>query len=1132
MSSECEVVPQSLNALAAHVRRLAAAQASKVETDARLLERFAKDKDATAFATIMDRHGGLVWSVCRNVLRRQEDVEDAFQAVFLVLIQKPAAVRRRESLASWLYGVAFRTAMKARRSAVRRRSHEGRVQMRAVEQPVSVTAFRELHAMLSDEIRRLPEKYGAPFILCALEGKSRQEAARELGWKETTVAGRLAQARRLLQQRLARHGLALSTAVCGTALLQQAPAKASVTLKAALVRAATGDVKGPVSVKAIALARSVLKTMAVGKMTAWSALVATLGILAGGVVAHQATAPHQVPPAEQSSNASLAVGQPKPTATQLARTDQYGDALPAGAIARIGSRRWWHGSGEQGCSLMYTPDGRNLAYCDAGKAVCISDAATGKEVRRIGPDNDLIRCFAISPDGKVMVTGNWDSSALRVWDVATGKELCRVPTHDPGTNSVAFDCTGTMFAAVTGQRAVRLWDTATWQQVKQLETSWAWSIAFLRDGKTLITAGDKGIRWWDLLTCREIRRLHKKLEPDRRLLLSPDGKILAAMVEPRELYLWEAATGKEMSRNVLGPDGTGWYLSFSPDGGTIVCSNCGEGGVPPGAFRTRFFETATGREVRSWRENSPCGPIVYSSDSKTVAQVIYQRICVRDAKTGKETLQIPGLPAYVMSVGFTEDGKKLFASCRGGQTGVWDPFTGEQLAAIRPPSQEFAGPSAMLLGPAMSANGEKAALVDAKGILSVWRPATKEILCRIGDPPVGDDQANFSPDGRTLVVKHRDDVLRLWDTTTGKLRCSLPKFGSLRFPHPHAFSKDGRVLAVAPSCMDKSIIRLFDTATGGQIGQLAWQEDNAFPTCLAFSPDDKYLVATDGPNHRGPGLRNDVEPSLRLWHLPTGREVRRVPIMSDRVRSIVFSPDGKTVAAPEGETIGLWETASGKERGRLPGHSAWVWTLAFSPNGRLLASGGLDYTALVWDITSICPDGQWSFRDLPQAEAEQLWTELGDPDGVKSYRAMWRLVAGGHPVSAFLSKRLRPEPEVDKDRIRRLVAGLDDRRFEVREQSSSKLQELGELADSTLREALAEKPSPEARRRLASLLDRAEKQTLSSGQLHSLRGLEVLEHIGDRTARKALTGLSQGAPAARLTQEANAALGRLARNGG
>jgi RNA polymerase sigma factor (sigma-70 family) len=197
------------------VRELGAAR----ETDRQLLTRFAR-RDPEAFAELVERHGPMVFRVCRRVLRHEQDAEDAFQATFLVLAGRAAAIRNSEAVASWLHGVAHRVALRARRDAVRRRVRERETPMPATKPPPH--DWGEIQAALDEEIRRLPAGPRAAFVLCFLEGKSRSEAAAELGVKEGTVWSRLSLAKKLLGQRLGRRGIVLPALLAAVAVADDA----------------------------------------------------------------------------------------------------------------------------------------------------------------------------------------------------------------------------------------------------------------------------------------------------------------------------------------------------------------------------------------------------------------------------------------------------------------------------------------------------------------------------------------------------------------------------------------------------------------------------------------------------------------------------------------------------------------------------------------------------------------------------------------------------------------------------------------------------------------------------------------------------------------------------------------------
>jgi RNA polymerase sigma factor (sigma-70 family) len=280
------VAHAQLNSVLGHIRRLAAAPTAGCLTDAQLLERFLLQHDQAAFAALVKRYGPLVQKVCWRVLHHAQDVEDAFQATFLVLARNAASIRKRETLASWLHGAAYRTALRARRDAGRRQHHEREAQRMSHGQPPLDAAWRELQAILDEEIANLPEKYRVVFVLCCLESKSKPEAAGQLGLKEGTVSSRLAHARKLLQQRLTRRGLSLS-AVLGAVAVSEKSSQAA--LSAVLVRTTTKaaldfrtQAAGAVSANVTNLAEGVSKAMTIAKFKTTTLVLLTVGFLAAG----------------------------------------------------------------------------------------------------------------------------------------------------------------------------------------------------------------------------------------------------------------------------------------------------------------------------------------------------------------------------------------------------------------------------------------------------------------------------------------------------------------------------------------------------------------------------------------------------------------------------------------------------------------------------------------------------------------------------------------------------------------------------------------------------------------------------------------------------------------------------------
>ena len=175
-----------------HIRQLATVRAAEEQTDGQLLQRFTQRHEEEAFALLLRRHGPMVLGVCRRVLRHVQDAEDAFQATFLLLAHKSGAIRKQESVGSWLHGVAHRLALRALARRERRKDHERQAATMRKPQATLEVAWQELQAVLDEELLRLPEKYRAPLVLSFLEGKTREETARQLGCPVGTVAGSFA----------------------------------------------------------------------------------------------------------------------------------------------------------------------------------------------------------------------------------------------------------------------------------------------------------------------------------------------------------------------------------------------------------------------------------------------------------------------------------------------------------------------------------------------------------------------------------------------------------------------------------------------------------------------------------------------------------------------------------------------------------------------------------------------------------------------------------------------------------------------------------------------------------------------------------------------------------------------------
>jgi RNA polymerase sigma factor (sigma-70 family) len=308
-----------------HVRRLSGAERG---SDSELLSRFATDRDERAFAALVDRHGPMVWGLCRRLLPNTTDAEDAFQATFLILVRKARRIDRPELLGGWLHGVTLRVAMRLRDTIARRCARERRYHDLPVPETVPDLDRREVRSVLDHEVRRLPSCYRVPFVLCHLQGLTIDETARRLGCPTGTVKSRLSRAREQLRKSLTRRGVVLSAAALAEALAQEGEA---ALLPAALAAATTtagrafalGTSDSLSTTTTVTLAEGVLKSMFFTKLKLAAAFMVALALMGLG---SQLIARQGIRPANPSTPPSMIEQR---VGAELARAADNNPAAPA-----------------------------------------------------------------------------------------------------------------------------------------------------------------------------------------------------------------------------------------------------------------------------------------------------------------------------------------------------------------------------------------------------------------------------------------------------------------------------------------------------------------------------------------------------------------------------------------------------------------------------------------------------------------------------------------------------------------------------------------------------------------------------------------------------------------------------------
>jgi RNA polymerase sigma factor (sigma-70 family) len=973
-----------------HLRQLFAAGSGAGLDDGRLLEQFAaaarrgeRDSAEAAFETVLARHGATVLSVCRQVLGDGHAAEDAFQATFLVLVRRAGSLRVRDggTLGGWLHAVAYRTALKARRGAARRRARERRAagpEGRAGSAVAAVEAA-DLGAALHAEVARLPARYRSAVVLCYFEGRTHDEAAAALGWPVGTVRRRLSCARDLLRKRLTRRGLAPAVAAlgaAGTGSVSRAEVPAPLcraTLEAA-VRAAPASVA--------ALLTDILSN---GLIAARWRMVAAAFVLVA-LVTGIAFVPQGSPgsPRQPSRNsvptrvATLAQTPPE------ARPD---DPLPAHARARLGTIRF-HGGDSVG-QIFFTPDGKSLVTSDATNIIRVWDAASGRVVREIGDPKIDFREMALSPDGKTLATTIYPSQ-LRLWDVATGREKKRwheAQDEDsrfleldhslgfaPDGRTLAVGVRQYHQATKTEEKWIDLRDAAgPSEHRRRLKADWLRlnDLAFAPDGRTLATASidtevnasgqqvgpEKGsVRLWDLATGRERRRFAVEGRSVQSLAISPDSRWLAASITDGTLPIYDLATGREreprLSQQPADRLQAMTCLRFSPDGSILAG---GAQGVV--AYRGDFsladvhlWDVATGRERhRIPAHQQGISSLAFAPDGRTLASCgIGAAIRFWDVATGREVIEHLGHRSAIRNVAVSPVDGTVFTGGYDGTIRRWEPASGREIGIIA----QFPDP-AIFWSLAPDARF-LVAPTDMGMRLELWSVAERREIRRLprasATTPV--QHVIWSPDGKTVAAEGR-----IWDVATGRVRLVFRtrdgQDASTSGWFPISYSPDGKTVI----CERREELSFWDVASGKEAGP-AVRLDRPCGVAVALSPDGR-LLASGGIVSRS---SHDawVDPPIRLYEVATGRVVATMNGHEETTCGLAFSPDGRWLASGSGGqwsandcTVRIWSVATGRELRRFEGHRGRVNALVFTPDGRSLVSAGEDATALVWDVSDL-----------------------------------------------------------------------------------------------------------------------------------------------------------------------------------
>jgi RNA polymerase sigma factor (sigma-70 family) len=1148
--------------------------------DGDLLAEFAVHRYESAFAELVCRHGKLVLGVARRHLPDRQAAEDVFQATFVALSRNASRLGRPPSLVNWLYTVALRQARKTRLQFSRRTALLSRVPIPSgPADPLAEVSGRELVTIVDDELSRLPVMYRLPLLLCAIEGLSREEAARRLGWPVGSVKGRLERGRELLRKRLAKRGLTVPAVLAGGLAT---PSEAlPATMVAAVTRAAVAVPVAGVSTR-VALSAVLL--------------IIGLGVGAGAVLipAGQSAAPKQPP--------AVAAAEP--------RDDLLGDALPDGAVARLGSLRLR--PGERIYSLAFSPDGRRIAAwsnetSERGR-LSFWDTSNGRGVRRVDLPRMKLLALRWLADGHGIAVLDLGGGEFFIWDFAD--ETTSPPPARPrgpfvpDVRAAAISPDGRWLAighaAQTNElRPIELREVVINRPLSELKArtlgqqpGHGYKLAFSSDSRTVYAlsrtqepdqpappaqggwntmrpgkwADQARLVAYDVVSGQEQSAFDIAAPQGgggmafiggeaETFIVTPDGRSWVTGHEEGTIRVWDATTGRERRSWVahrdaehaagLGVSGVR-ALAISPDGRMLITA-----GIVGGS---RIWDWSTGTELHSAVDRrSVVNAVAVSADGKTLASGGSSgSIRLRDVATGADRLTLPGHTGWIERVHIFPDGRTALTSAGDGTLCDWDLSTGRESrrTALDGPANiwptAFTEDGRQLLGRNCWGNPGKPVAYDK----FLWDADTGQ-----RQPPpqaIADSRLWIltGPVHGTLVALDlADQSVSLHDWPSGQVRQTFPRPdvlppGNTYRVEAATLSADGKVVAVVG--WDNSLFRVGDARYGhwGVYDAATGRLRRYRPT-----PDAGYTHVTAIPDGSGfvTGGRTMVPPTpvgtpraayqpdqaLVMFDATTVNLVRSflpsklAPDGNRAITALAVSPDGRQLAAAESDhSIWVYEVVTGQIRRHLPGHTNEVTALAFTPDGRRLVSTSRDLTGLVWDVSLAAGRG----GPLPTAaDAERVWANLASSEWDVAGPALATFAA--HPDGiALLREQLKQATGADgadPAALAALIKQLDSDGFAERERATAALRRHGSDALPAVRERLSQSASAELRQRLTRLIEDIRAFPTAAERLRELRLVELLEQTGTPAAREHLKSLAGGAAGATLTRAAADSLKRL-----
>ncbi|MFP3040221.1 caspase family protein [Treponema primitia] len=606
----------------------------------------------------------------------------------------------------------------------------------------------------------------------------------------------------------------------------------------------------------------------------------------------------------------------------------------------------------------FSPDESHIISASQDTTLKLWDIATGREIRTFSGHSGGVRSVAYSPDGKLIASGASDKTT-KLWDAVTGREI-RTITEDSSISYVAFSPDGKWLVTKSSNNTTKLWDIANGQEINafngvvEFNPGWDQIAQWDRDGNITIR---------DITSDREIRIFPGYSKGITALAFSTDGKQIVSSYEDRTVKVWNIENGQETQSFVIKKkqgEGTGMTptircVAFAPDGKRIVTGdddrkmklwdNSQETQTYEGHWVT--IVDANGGETSSDTGHfKRLQSISFSSDGRQILSRSDDRVICWDTDSGREIANFK-IADQIASIKFSADEKKIITGDLFGNLELWDFIDGQKLQSFK---KSMVGMSSVAFSP----DGSQIVFSSSDdNTVKFWDITVGKLIRFFSginkyDKIKGIRSVIFSPSGKQIATGSLGNV-KLYDAATGE---EIRVFSGQNWPESIAFSPDGTKLV---SASDDGTIKLYDVVTGGEIGNVVKRSFTGEYRIFAEHPDESVVTAAfsiDGKQILSCGSSGTV----KIWNSADGREIRSFQAsetnssgLKDLLFSAAFSPDGsRLVTGSRYGTVNLWNTSSGQKIRTLGDLSNSIFAVEFSPDGKKIIAG--DYNVLkLWD---------------------------------------------------------------------------------------------------------------------------------------------------------------------------------------